>query len=128
VLVYPVLDLTHSSPSVERYADGYLLSKAMILYFRGHYLSSAEERESASPWFWDDLGNSAPAIVVTAGFDPLLDEGNAWADRLRTSGVPVRHACHDSLVHGFLSLAGIVRAAHRAIDELCDEIVEVLGK
>jgi acetyl esterase len=128
VLIYPVLDFTLTSPSIDRYAEGYLLTKAMMHYFRDHYLNSADERETASPWFWPDLGGSAPALVVTAGFDPLVDEGNEWAGRLAEADVSVQHYCHDSLVHGFLSLAGISRAARSATDQICAEIVDMLAK
>jgi len=130
VLVYPLVDMTLTQPSIDRFADGYLLTKGMMTYFRDHYLNSADERETGSPWFWPDdaLDGAAPAIIHTAGFDPLLDEGNAWAERLAAAGASVRHHCHDSLVHGFLSLAGVVRAAHSAIDQLCVEIVELLSR
>jgi acetyl esterase len=127
LMFYPLLDLTLSSPSIERYADGYLLTKAMMTYFRSHYLSAPDEAAPGSPWFWDDVSGAAPAIVVTAGFDPLVDEGDAWAARLRAAGVTVRHRRCESLVHGFLSLAGIVRAAHRTVDDVCDDIVEMLS-
>ena len=69
---------------------------------------------------------AAPAIVVTGGFDPLVDEGDAYAARLAAAGVAVRHRRHPSLVHGFLSLAGGVRAARKAIDQLCSDITELL--
>jgi acetyl esterase len=129
VLVYPLLDMTLTSPSIDRYAEGYLLTKAIMQYFRDHYLNNAQEQESASPWFWpeDALVGAAPAIVVTAGYDPLVDEGNEWAGRLAEADVTVRHHCHDSLVHGFLALAGIVRAARSATDQICVEIVELLA-
>jgi acetyl esterase len=130
VLVYPLVDMTLTSPSIDRYAEGYLLTKSMMTYFRDHYLNNADERQTGSPWFWpaEALEGSAPAIVITAGFDPLVDEGNAWAARLAEAGVTVRHHCHDSLIHGFLSLAGIVRAAKSAIDQICVEIVELLAQ
>ena len=129
VLVYPLLDMTLTSPSIDRYAEGYLLTKAIMQYFRDHYLNNAQEQETASPWFWpeDALTGAAPAIVVTAGYDPLVDEGNEWAGRLAEADVTVRHHCHDSLVHGFLSLAGVVRAARSATDQICVEIVELLA-
>lgn len=127
VLVYPLVDLTLASPSIDRFAEGYLLTRAMIHYFRDHYLSPDDDREAASPWFWDDVTGSAPAIVVTAGFDPLVDEGDAWAARLQAAGVEVRHQCYSALVHGFLSLAGIVRAARAALDQTCDDILDMLG-
>lgn len=130
VLAYPVVDLTLTSPSVDRFAEGYLLTKAMMIYFRDHYLNNGDEQQTGSPWFWpeDALVGAAPAIVATAGYDPLVDEGDAWARRLAEAGVTVRHHRHDSLVHGFLSLAGIVRAAHSAIDRICVDVVELLAK
>jgi acetyl esterase len=129
-LVYPLLDMTLTSPSIDRYAEGYLLTKSMMTWFRDNYLNSADERETGSPWFWDneELVSAAPAIVVTAGFDPLVDEGDAWAARLAEAGVTVRQQRHDGLIHGFLSLAGIVRTARTAVDRLCVDVVELLAK
>lgn len=122
-LIYPIIDLRLISPSIDRYAEGYLLTKSMMTYFLGHYLNTTDDPEAASPYFWSDVAGSAPALVVTAGFDPLVGEGDAWAERLRAAGVTVRHRRFDSMVHGFLSLAGIVKAAHVAVDEICQEIV-----
>lgn len=127
ILIYPMLDLTMSQPSVDRYGDGYLLTKSMMLWFRAHYLASEGDQRAGSPWFWDDLTGAAPALVVTAGYDPLVDEGTRWADRLRAAGVAVRHRCHPGLVHGFLSLAGAVRAARDATDRLCADVVDLLA-
>ncbi len=127
ILVYPLLDLSLSQASIDRYAEGYLLTKSMMHWFRDHYLNSADERHTGSPWFWPDVDGAAPAIVATAGYDPLVDEGNAWAARLADAGVTVRHTCHDSLVHGFLSFSGSVHAARAATDQICAEIVELLA-
>jgi acetyl esterase len=128
ILIYPVVDLTHSLPSIERNADGYLLTKAMIQWFSEHHLNSPDEQVPGSPWFWppETLQGAAPAIVVTAGYDPLVDEGDAWAERLRAAGTPVSHHRYDSLIHGFISLGGVVRAARGALDDICSEIVEML--
>jgi acetyl esterase len=131
LLVYPVVDWTMSFPSTERNAHGYLLTRAMMTWFRGHYLERDDdaERRAVSPWFWDEgeLEGAAPAIVATAGYDPLVDEGDAWADRLRTAGVPVRHRRYAGLVHGFLSFGGVVRSARSAFDEVCADVVELLA-
>ena len=127
VLIYPMVDLTMSSPSVDRYAEGYLLTRALMHWYRGHYLHADDDQRAASPQSWPSLRGSAPAIVVTAGFDPLVDEGDTYVARLRAAGVPVTHRHHPSLVHGFLSLAGGVRAARAATDELCADVVELLG-
>jgi acetyl esterase len=130
VLIYPVVDFTFQSPSIEVNADGYLLTRDLMVWFRSNYLRSEEERRTASPWFWPDreLAGAAPAIVITAGFDPLVHEGDAWAERLRAAGVTVRHHCETSLIHGFLSMAGAIRAAHVAIDGICGGIVEALRR
>jgi acetyl esterase len=124
-LVYPLVDMTLTSPSIDKFANGYLLTKPTMLFFRDHYLGSQDQR-AASPQFWPSVAGSAPAIVVTAGFDPLVDEGDAWAARLRAEGITVRHRRHDSLVHGFLSLAGAVRAARVAVDQLVTDLVEMM--
>lgn len=128
VLVYPLLDLTLSQASIDRYGQGYLLTKSMMQWFRDHYLNSADERHTGSPWFWPEVHGCAPAIVVTAGYDPLVDEGNGWAARLAAAGITVRHTCHESLVHGFLSFSGSVHAARAATDQICTEIVDLMGE
>jgi acetyl esterase len=131
LLVYPAIDWTMSMPSHTHNADGYLLTKPMMTWFRAHYLhrDDDEGRKEVSPWFWpdDEIKGAAPAIVATAQYDPLVDEGDAWASRLRAAGVMVRHQRYVGLVHGFLSLAGIVRSAHRAFDDICGHVVEMLG-
>lgn len=127
VLLYPIVDLTLASPSIERHGIGYLLTKSMIHWFRGNYLHHTDDRRAYSPAFWPDLRGSAPALVVTAGFDPLVDEGDTYADQLRRAGPPVRHRRYPSLIHGFLSLGGAVRAARDATDEVCRDIVELLA-
>lgn len=125
LLIYPVVDLTLTSPSIDRLAEGYLLTKRLVHWFRDHYLGH-QDPKSASPWFWTDLRGSAPAIIVTAGFDPLVDEGIAWAQRLREAGVRVVHRNHESLIHGFISMTGAVTAARAAVDEFCADLALML--
>jgi acetyl esterase len=127
LLIYPIVDMTLTSPSIELNAEGYLLTRAMMHWFRTNYLHADDDQRAASPWFWPDaeLRGAAPAIVVTAGYDPLVLEGDAWAQRLTAAGVHVRHRCEASLVHGFLSMAGAVRAARAATDQICADVVEM---
>ena len=68
-----------------------------------------------------------PAIVATAGFDPLVDEGDTYAERLAAAGVPVIHRRYPSLVHGFLGMAGVVDVARAAFDQIANDIVVVLA-
>ncbi len=127
VLIYPIVDMTLTSPSIARHAEGYLLTRSMMHWFRDHYLNPTDDRRAISPTYWSDLAGAARAIVVTAGYDPLVDEGDAYAAALRAAGVPVRHRRYPALIHGFISLAGAVRAARTAIDEVCSDIRELLA-
>jgi acetyl esterase len=127
VLIYPAVDWTQSLPSVARLGDGYLLTRAMLDWFRAHYFGPGADLRAASPMFWPDHRGAARAIVVTAGYDPLVDEGDRYAELLARAGTEVRHRRYRSLIHGFLSLAGGVAAARAAVDELCGDIRELLG-
>lgn len=128
VLIYPIVDLTLTSPSIDRFADGYLLTRSMMQWFRHHYLHATDDRRAASPAYWPSHQAAAPAIVVTAGFDPLVDEGDNYARALAAADVPVVHRRHDHLIHGFLSFAGAVRAARAATDQLCSDIANQLAR
>jgi acetyl esterase len=127
VLIYPAVDMTQSSLSIDRLSEGYLLTRSMIQWFRGNYLNPSDDRRAVSPMFWPSLQGSARAIVATAGYDPLVDEGERYVELLRAAGTEVRHRRYPSLIHGFLSLAGGVAAARAAISELCSDIRELLG-
>jgi acetyl esterase len=126
-LIYPITDLTLTSPTIDQFADGYLLTRSMMHWFRNNYLRPTDDRAAASPAYWEDLTGAAPALIATAGFDPLVAEGDHHADRLRRAGIEVRHRRYPSLIHGFLSLAGGVAAARAAIDELCADIIEMIA-
>ncbi len=127
ILIYPTVDLTLTSPSIERHADGYLLTKTMMHWFRNNYLNPSDDRRAVSPWYWPTLQGSAPALIATAGYDPLVEEGDRYADKLRAAGTAVRLRQYPALIHGFLSIAGGVVAARAAIDELCRDIRELLA-
>lgn len=131
LLIYPITDLTMSSSGFLTHGEGYLYTRAIANYFKSHYLRPDSDRRAASPAFFvergDDLRNAAPAIVVTAGFDPLGPEGDAYAAQLRDAGNRVVHRRYRGLVHGFLSLAGGVRAARAAVDEMCADLLEALS-
>lgn len=108
-LIYPATNMHFTTRSIDEFAEGFMLTKADMEWFRGHYLPSADHRDEpdASPLLADDLSGLPAAAVWTAGFDPLRDEGDAYADRLRDAGVEVFHSCCRDQVHGFASM-GIV--------------------
>ncbi|MCE9579367.1 MAG: alpha/beta hydrolase [Deltaproteobacteria bacterium] len=124
-LIYPLLDLTNSSPSYETFADGFMLTESLISWFRGNYTPDPAPRRAASPFFLDDVSRTPPTTIITAGFDPLRDEGEIWAQRLAIAGAEVTYRCHDSLIHGFVQMA-LIRGARAAIDQLCADLRDLL--
>lgn len=110
LLVYPVCDTHHHWDSYRRNSDGYYLTTAAMAWFREQYLSSVEDREDyrASPVLGDQLAGLPPALVMTAGFDPLCDEAAAYAQCLQTAGVDVEYICYENQIHGFVSFAGVI--------------------
>jgi acetyl esterase len=127
LLIYPVTDMTMSQPSIETFARGYYLERSQMDWFLEQYVPPERIREpDASPLFVDDLSGLSPAIVVTAGFDPLRDEGEAYAERLREAGVSVRARCEAGLIHPFVSLAGISRESSAALDRIGRDVGELL--
>ncbi|MBT9560166.1 MAG: alpha/beta hydrolase [Myxococcales bacterium] len=119
VLLYPGTDFTRSMPSHETRGQDFLLDKPLLDWFLKHTFRPEELRDPrASVYLEPDLTGVAPAIVATAGFDPLCDEGDAYAERLRAAGVPVEHWCEVSLVHGTHTMTGALRSAARATSRL----------
>jgi acetyl esterase len=116
VLIYPVTDCTLSHPSIEENGEGYLLTAADMRWFVGHYRPDAKHGH-ASPLHAEDLSGLPPALVITAEFDPLRDEGEAYAQRLRDAGVQVSSTRYDGMIHGFISMQGILDASGKAIAE-----------
>lgn len=108
VLLYPALDLSARTPSRALFADGFFLSGRDAKWFDGLYLDGSDlaaDDARVSPLKAADLSGLAPALVLTAGFDLLRDEGNAYAAALRAAGVAVDHRQFGSLTHGFASVA-----------------------
>ena len=125
-LVYPATDFTMSLSSVDTFADGFLLTRDAMEWFRGQYIDDAEQwRDPAASPLYADLEGVAPALVFTAGFDPLRDEGGAFAARLAGYGVPVSLRCFDDLIHGFYNLA-VTQACVAAYEEVDDAVGHAL--
>lgn len=119
LLIYPATDFFSTAPSRLTYAEGFFLSKAFMDLAEENYLVGAEDRTDPrlSPLHGDVTG-VAPAYVVTAGFDPLLDEGNAYAAKLQEAGVDVVHQCEEGLIHGFANMVAVGRVAPQAVRRL----------
>lgn len=128
LLIYPWVDVASDSASMTTYADAFPLSRPILDWFRGHYMGPQDSPDDPrlSPLREKDLGGLAPAVVVTAGFDPLVDQGEAYARRLKAAGAPVAYRCYDSLAHAFVAFTGAVPCADVACREIAGLVREGL--
>ncbi len=119
-LIYPAVNALDDSASLEEFAKGYGLDAEVLDWFAGHHIPDGADRadQRLSPLLAGSLAGLPPAIVVTGGFDPLRDSGEAYAVRLREAGVTVEYREYPDLIHGFMSWAGLVPSAGAALDEI----------
>jgi acetyl esterase len=121
VLIYPATDFSERHPSRKLFGEGFLLTDAEMDWFKANYLGpeSAGARDPrASPLLAEDLSGLAPALVVTAAFDPLRDEGEAYARALDDAGTPATLRRFPGFIHGFVSVAGVSRSSRNAVAEI----------
>jgi acetyl esterase len=120
VLVYPTADFAEEAESIARFAEGYLLTRESIRWVKRTYLR--DERDAfdwrASPLRAGDFSKLPAAYIITAGFDPLRDEGGAYAELLAKAGTAVTHECFEGQVHGFLLMGADIAAAGHAIQRI----------
>lgn len=122
LLAYPVTDYPDpGTPSYVERGTGYGLTGDGMRWFWSHYLNDPSEgaHPHASPYRAENLSGLPPAYILTAEYDPLRDEGELFAERLRQAGVPVTLKRYDDMSHGFLSWAGTIDRAEKALDESC---------
>lgn len=126
LLIYPWVDVVCESASMTTYGDAFPLTRATLDWFAGHYMGPGDSPADPrlSPLRAPDLSGLAPAIVVTAGFDPLLDQGEAYARRLKEAGAPVVYRCYDGLAHAFTAFTGAVPCADVACREIAGLVRE----
>ena len=120
LLIYPAVDMVCDLPSMTTYADAYPLNRRAMDYFLRQYLAAGADPTDprCSPGRSADLSGLAPALIDTAGFDPLVDQGEAYARKLTAAGVSTTHRRYDTLPHGFATFAGMVPAAAAACREI----------
>ena len=117
VLIYPVTDVGAETQSYRDLADGYMLTREGMRWFIAHYLGKPQEAEDwrASPTRATSFAGVAPALVITAGYDPLRDEGDAYAQKLRAAGVSVDHISFGGMIHGFVPMGKLIETGNRAV-------------
>lgn len=122
VLIYPVTALTFSTPSYRKNGKGYFLTYESMAWFTKHYLAEEEDRLNAyaAPLLAEDFNDLPPALIITAEYDPLRDEGFAYADRLDNAEVPVVFTCYEGMIHGFFWMAGIMDKGKQAIGQVAN--------
>ncbi|MGH2476508.1 MAG: alpha/beta hydrolase [Candidatus Limnocylindrales bacterium] len=125
LLVYPVTEMHLSHPSIDENADGYFLTKADMIWFRDHYCAGEDWSDPRmSPLHAADeaVRGVAPALVITAEYDPLRDEGEAYAAKLAAAGVDATVSRYDCVIHGFFSMGDLVPEGKAAIDEAAEAL------
>jgi acetyl esterase len=124
VLLCPVTDIAADNQSRREFAEGYFLESPLMSWAGSHYLPSGFDRNDPrlSPLRAPDLSGLPPAIVHTAGFDILRDEGQAYADALERAGVRVKYVCHQHMIHHFYAMAGAIPHARTALEAIGADI------
>jgi len=119
-LIYPVTDANFETPSYRDNAEGYMLTRDAMRWFWDHYVPDTGRRcdPYAAPLRAEKFGELPRALVVTAEYDPLRDEGEAYAARLRDAGVPTELSRYDGQIHGFVSMFDMLDAGRRAVDQI----------
>ena len=117
LLIYPATDQRRTAPSHTTNGKGYLLTRESIAYYHDHYIAQAAHDLDwrASPLLHTDLSNLPPALLLTAGYDPLRDEGLAYADALAEAGNQTTYVCFERQIHGFITMGGVLDEAHAAV-------------
>lgn len=117
LLIYPATDMRAVAPSHTSNGQGYLLTQEAIAYYRANYIAEPADWSDwrASPLLRDDLAGLPPALVLTAGFDPLRDEGRQYADRLSAAGNTCQYVCFERQLHGFITMGRIIDEANTAV-------------
>ncbi len=129
LLIYPATDFTADNESLRTNGEGYLLTKPFIDWSKDTYLGEAREETDprASPALAEDLAGLPPALVMTAEYDPLRDEGKAYAEAMAAAGVDVRYLEYAGMIHGFIRMGAVVDRAGEAIAEAAGALKRAFG-
>jgi len=129
LLIYPATDQHRNAPSHTTNGEGYLLTRDTMDYFTGHYITDRAQHADwrASPLLHPDLSTLPPALVLTAGYDPLRDEGAAYAERLTAAGNHATYVCFERQIHGFITMGKVLDEANAAVRLCAAELKHALA-
>ena len=130
LLVYPVIERDFGTKSYEENANGYQLTRDDMVWFWDHYLRDESDAANpyAAPTQAKDLSGLPPALVVTAEYDPLRDEGEAYAQRLKQAGVSTTCIRYDGMIHGFFRLASLIDKGKDATSQACSALKDAFAR
>jgi acetyl esterase len=130
VLIYPPVDLVHDFPSKQLYDDTPVLDRRALIFYRDQYIRepAGVQDPYASPLLAADLHHLPPALVLTGEYDPLRDEGKAYADRLRAAGTDVTEVCYPGMPHGFLSFGWLASATPAAFAQIRNSLAQFVAE
>lgn len=127
LLIYPATEMLADTPSMQLRGEGYLLTSKAMTWFMQQYLGEHQPQEvikgwKASPLCAPSLARLPPALILTAGFDPLRDEGRLYADRLSEAGNAAQYVCFERQIHGFVTMTRLIDEARTAISLCAGEL------
>ncbi len=120
VLIYPITDCSFDTPSYEENREGYMLTRDLMKWFWNHFINDESEADDpyVSPLRAKNLCDLPPALILTAGYDPLRDEGEAYGRRLQEAGVNVTLSRYPGMIHAFIRMTAVLDKANDALDEV----------
>ena len=130
LLIYPATDQNLETDSLQRNGQGYMLTRPLMEAFRGYYLPRPADYADwrASPALAKSHAGLPPAFVLTAGFDPLLDEGKQYVELLARAGVEVAYRDYPDMIHGFILMGGVLDTANAAVADCCAQLRRAFDK
>ncbi|MRH41158.1 alpha/beta hydrolase fold domain-containing protein [Aquibacillus halophilus] len=130
LLIYPIVNYNFDSNSYHENATGYMLTRDSMIWYWNHYLHNKDEGNHpyASPLQADDLNSLPPTLVITAEYDPLRDEGEAYAKRLKEAGVPVVFTRYKGMIHGFFTMTETIDKAKEATQQAVTALKKAFSK
>jgi len=127
ILIYPITDCSFDTPSYEENKEGYMLTRDMMKWFWNHFINDEREADDfyASPLRATNLGDLPRALILTAEYDPLRDEGETYGKKLQEAGVNVTLTRYPGMIHGFIRMTAVLDKANDALDQVAGKVRDV---